>query len=138
MKLTMKQERFAQAYVELGEGAAAYRAVYDAKKMKDKTVWERASVLLKNSKVAARVEELKAAIRQKHEITVDDLLRELEEARQIALSQSTPQTSSAVAATMGKAKMLGLDKQVIEHRGKVETGLPQFIIAKYEPSPSAN
>ncbi|RIQ42397.1 terminase small subunit, partial [Bordetella avium] len=37
--------------------------------------------------------------------------------RQAALSAETAQSSAAVAATMGKAKLLGLDKQVIEHSG---------------------
>ena len=43
-----------------------------------------------------------------------DLILELEEARKAALKAETPQSSAAVAATMGKAKMLGFDKQIIE------------------------
>jgi len=33
------------------------------------------------------------------------------------LTAETPQSSAAVAATMGKAKLTGLDKQIIEHSG---------------------
>ena len=40
-------------------------------------------------------------------------------ARTIALSCETPQTSAAVSATMGKAKLCGLDKQLIELSGEV-------------------
>lgn len=55
---------------------------------------------------------------ERHEITVDTLLAELEEARQAALGAETPQTSAAVSATMGKAKLLGLDKKIVELTGK--------------------
>ncbi|MDG6264490.1 terminase small subunit, partial [Glaesserella parasuis] len=48
-----------------------------------------------------------------HKLTVDDLLDELEVAREKALERE--QLSVAVSATMGKAKLLGLDKQVINH-----------------------
>lgn len=53
---------------------------------------------------------------RRHDLTVGDLLAELEEARQAALGAENPQSSAAVAATMGKAKILGLDKQVIDHK----------------------
>ena len=55
---------------------------------------------------------------ERHEITVDTLLAELEEARKAALCAETPQTSAAVSATMGKAKLLGLDKKIVELTGK--------------------
>ena len=51
---------------------------------------------------------------RRHVMTVGDLLKELEEARQAALGAENPQSSAAVAATMGKAKILGLDKQIVE------------------------
>lgn len=57
---------------------------------------------------------MRGEIKQRHNVTVDSLLAELEEARQ-ALSAETPQSSAAVAATMGKAKLVGLDKQIIDH-----------------------
>jgi hypothetical protein len=42
------------------------------------------------------------------EITIADLVKELEEARQAAASAEIVQSSSMVSATMGKAKLLGL------------------------------
>lgn len=51
---------------------------------------------------------------ERHKLTVDDLLVELEEARQVARDQEKPQAAAMVAATMGKAKMLGFDKQLID------------------------
>jgi phage terminase small subunit len=55
---------------------------------------------------------------ERHEITVDTLLTELEEARKAALGAETPQAAAAVGATMGKAKLLSLDKKIVELSGK--------------------
>ena len=113
-KLTIKQEAFARAYVETGNASEAYRRAYDSSKMKPESVYESASRLLADVKIAARLAELREPIMQRHNVTVDSLVLELEEARRAALSADTPQSSAAVAATMGKAKLCGLDKQVID------------------------
>lgn len=65
VKLTAKQEAFAQGIADgLGQ-ADAYRAAYDAGDMKDNTIYPRASELMKNSKVAARVAELRSQVQEK-------------------------------------------------------------------------
>jgi phage terminase small subunit len=66
--------------------------------------------------VSQRVNELKSLHRQRHEITVDDLVAELEEARAIAKDNGTP--AAMVAATMGKGKLLGLVVDKNEHTAK--------------------
>jgi len=75
--LTIKQEAFAKAFVELGNASDAYRRAYDADTMSTKTVWEAASRLQTKSKVAARIAELQAKIAEKHEVTVDKIVGEL-------------------------------------------------------------
>lgn len=117
MNLTAKQEAFCLAYLETGNASEAYRKAYNAENMKPETVNRKAKELLDHGKISARIEALQEDHRERHKITVDDLLAELEEARQVALGQNNPQTSAAVAATMGKAKLLGLDKQILEHSG---------------------
>lgn len=117
MTLTIKQEAFCQAYIETGNASQAYRTAYAADKMKTDSVNRKAKELIDNGKIAARVAELRGEIKERHNVTVDSLIAELEEARQAALSAETPQSSAAVAATMGKAKLTGLDKQIIEHSG---------------------
>ncbi len=117
MTLTIKQEAFCQAYIETGNASEAYRSSYAAEKMKPDAVHVQASKLLDNPKIALRVAELRGEIKERHSVTVDSLLAELEEARQAALTAETPQSSAAVAATLGKAKLTGLDKQIIEHTG---------------------
>lgn len=113
--LTPKQEAFCLAYLETGNASEAYRRSYDAKNMRPETINKRASEILDNREIAGRLAELRAPIIAKAQLTVEDLLAELEEARKAALDSPMPQTSAAVSATMGKAKLLGLDKQVIDH-----------------------
>lgn len=115
MSLTLKQEAFCQAYIEnKGNASEAYRTAYAAGKMKLESIHVNASKLLADAKVALRISELQQEHRNKHDVTVSGLLEELEEARQRALSAETPQASAAVAATMGKARLTGLDKVLID------------------------
>jgi phage terminase small subunit len=113
--LTPKQENFCLAYLETGNASEAYRRAYNAENMKPDSINVNACKLLAEAKIKLRLEELRAPIIAKARLTVEDLLRELEEARRLAIDTEAP--APAVSATMGKAKLLGLDKQVIEHTG---------------------
>ena len=107
--LTPKQEAFAQAFVQTSNASEAYRLSYDAENMKPESVHRAAKEVYDNPKVAARISELRDEMVERHRLTVDDLIRELEEARAAALHQEKPQAAAMVAATMGKAKILGLE-----------------------------
>ena len=116
--LTVKQENFCLGYVETGNASESYRRAYNAENMKPETVNRRAFDLMENSKIKARIEELQAEHRKAHNITVNDLLAELEDARKVA--EEKEQASAMIQATMGKAKLLGFDKQTLslESEGK--------------------
>lgn len=112
MALTIKQEKFFGLFVELGNASEAYRQAYNASKMTEKQIWEEASKLLKSPKVAQRLKEFREKQEEKLQITVNDLIKELEETKKVALAAMIPQCSAAISATMGKAKLLGfLDKK---------------------------
>jgi hypothetical protein len=65
VKLTAKQEAFAQGIADgLGQ-ADAYRMAYDAEGMKDSTIYSKASLLMSDGKVRARVDELKSHVAEK-------------------------------------------------------------------------
>ena len=119
--MTPKQEHFARLYVETGNASEAYRQAYNAENMKPETVTNEAYKLLQSPDISAMVDDLKAEARQRHRVTVDDLLHELEQARAAALAAPTPQSSAAVSATMGKAKMLGLLVDRAEIKAEAET-----------------
>jgi hypothetical protein len=116
LKLTPKQETFCQAYIETGIGAEAFRRAYDTSNWTDKSIHEKASQMLSAVKIRSRVNKLKAAHRERHEITVDDLVAELEEARSMATKIENP--SAMVSASLGKGKLLGLVVEKRELTGK--------------------
>ena len=99
-------------YVELGNASEAYRQVYNTENMKPESVNRKAKELMDNGKITARIETLQAEHAKRNAITVDSLINELEEARTVAKEKENP--NAMVTATMGKAKLLGLDKQLIE------------------------
>ena len=108
--LPAKMESFCQNWIETGNASDSYRKAGYAL-TNPKTINEEACRLLKNPKVSARIAELRAQHIERHKITVDDLVDDLEEDRQIARTLKTPQMSAAVSATMGKAKILGFLEQ---------------------------
>ena len=112
--LTQKQQNFCAAYVECGSASEAYRTAYNAEKMKTETIHKRANELMSSGAVAGTIKELQRQAAQRNKITVDDLLNELEQARQIALNAEKPQCAAMVAATIGKAKLLGMLDKIAE------------------------
>ena len=105
--LTQKQENFCAAYIECGGGSESYRRAYNAERMKSETIANEASKLLQNPDITVRIGQLRNQAQQRHQITVGDLINELEEVRIIAMKGEKPQCGAAVNATMGKAKLLG-------------------------------
>lgn len=108
MSLTAKQEAFCLAYMETGKASEAYRLSYSVENMNENSIRAEAGKMMANPTISLRIEELQEEAKQRNAITVDDLIRELEEARNAALEADNPQSSAAVAATMGKAKLLGM------------------------------
>ena len=79
--LTFKQEKFCKYYVDTeGNASEAYRMSYDASKMKPETIWSAASRLLANSKVSARISEIKQQRAKETEVerkTVEKVLMDI-------------------------------------------------------------
>lgn len=117
--LTEKQEAFCRAFVETGNASEAYRRSYDAKNMGQNTIAVKASEMLNKDNISVRLQQLREVHQKRHAITVDTLLEKLNKVYTVALAAETPQSSAAVQAVMGQAKLLGLDKQLIELSGEV-------------------
>jgi phage terminase small subunit len=113
-KLTPKQEKFAQKYVELSNASEAYRQSYNTSKMTTKSVNELACRELAKIKVASRVIEIQEEARERNQVTIESLAKELDETRDMALTEK--QLSVSYQSTMGKAKLYGLivDKQKVD------------------------
>lgn len=106
-----RHEKFAQ---ELAQGRSADEAY---KLAGFKAHRGNASRLSANENILRRVSELQFKAALKVEASVEGLATELEQARQIALSER--QASAAVQATMGKAKLFGLGKETRRIEGTV-------------------
>ncbi|MFB8927123.1 terminase small subunit [Xanthomonas arboricola pv. juglandis] len=105
--LTQKQQRFVVEYLkDQNATQAAIRAGYS-----EGTAKQQGSRLLTNADIAAEVNKGQRRVAKKAEVTVDTLAAELDEARRAAMKKN--QSSAAVQATMGKAKLYGLG---VEHR----------------------
>ena len=118
--LTEKQEAFCRAFVETGNASEAYRRAYDAKNMGQNTIAVKASEMLNKDNISVRLRQLREVHQKRHNVTVDSLVAELEEIKNVALSAETPQSSAAVAAVLGKAKLMGLDKQLVQLSGGLD------------------
>lgn len=129
--LTPKREKFAQGVASGMTQADAYRAAFDAAKSKPNTVQHSASMLMLNPMVAQRVDELRQKSTERHLLNVDDILRELEEARALAATGERPQVGAMVAATMGKAKVLGLANDKIVHMGDAKNPINHSHTLKF-------
>ncbi|QPB42213.1 terminase small subunit [Rodentibacter haemolyticus] len=95
-KLTPKQEKFCQLYIELGNASEAYRQAYDCSKMTTKTINEEAVKLLNNPKITPRVEELQNEHKQRHNLTVDQVISDLIEYRDICMGRKPLKLTTVV------------------------------------------
>ena len=115
-----KHEKFCQVWHETGNKSEAYRQSHpNSAKWKDVTVHNKASELSKRGEVSVRLEQLQNDAVKAHGITIESLLAELDEARTTAQTAPTPQASAMVTATMSKAKLVGLDRIILDTTIKI-------------------
>ena len=126
--ITQKQRAYCLAFMETGNSSEAYRRSYDTSGMTTASVNRCAKDVYDNVNVSAMIEQLRKKAMKRNEITVDTLLDELEEARKAALDADTAQSSAAVSATMGKARLLGLDKKIVDHMSSDGSLMPTKIV----------
>ena len=112
-KLTPKQEGFCQDYITTGSQTRAYELNYNVKNMQKNSIHSKAHELMQNGDVTVRINDLQERVAKKFEVTVESLTNEYEEDRQLARELDMP--SAAIAATNGKARIHGLDKQVVSN-----------------------
>lgn len=115
LRLTAKQKKFAKLAVELGNWTEAYVQAYDVVAgSKRTTAQSDAKDLAKRPNVRREMVRLTELLQKRHDVNVDSLTDELNEAQQLAMNEAMP--SAAIQATMGKAKLHGLliDKQELK------------------------
>jgi phage terminase small subunit len=126
-RLTQKQETFCLAYVETGNASEAYRRAYSTKNMKPATVNDEASKVLRSPHVSHRVQELKKAVQERTEITIDAIVKELAavgfiDVKQIYHDNGTLKQPQELEADTAKAiQEITVKRTVSEHGEITET-----------------
>lgn len=137
-KLTPKQLKFRDLYLELGNATEAYRRSYSCGNMKEATIRKRAGELLRNGAIAGTISEIQSKVAEKFETTIDSLTLELNEAFQVAKGEKM--ASAMVSAILGKAKLHGFlkDKVEVNNLGPVVPVINVSISAdQSQPAPKA-
>lgn len=127
MALTQKQESFCLAYIESGNASEAYRRVYNAQRMKPATINRRATELMQNGTITARLEELRAPIREAAGITLQKHLQALADLRDKAAREGQYAAAISAEISRGKASGLYVERKEISSPG----GTPLEIIISY-------
>ena len=105
-KLTMKQHKFIDEYIKIGNASEAYRRSYDCKKSSNKTISIEATKLINNPSVALAVKREKERINRASRLgskEIEDNLFSIYER-----SLETDQLNTARACMMDVAKLNGL------------------------------
>lgn len=118
--LSLRQLRFVEEFIKCGVGTQAARL---AGYSNPKTA---ATRLKKNPKIKLKLDSLRQKAMQRAQLSLEKLLEELEEARQVAIDKEM--AAAAVSASMGKAKLLGLDKPQKEQEEEKESEIPQVLV----------
>jgi phage terminase small subunit len=132
MKLTLKQELFAQHYAIHMCATDAYREIYRPKNPNSEWVYAEASKVKDNQRVATRIKELQGDLAAKTMVTLESITQELFDIKKLAIEDK--QFSPAVSAVVNVAKMHGLMIDKIETSGK--SGSPIIFKTVYESEPS--
>lgn len=135
MKLTPKQEKFAQVYVETSNASEAYRQAYDASKMKPETVTVAASKLLSNYNVTTRVQEIREGVAKMQLWSKEDSIKILSGIAKGDDKDARP--TDKVNAVKALNSMHGWDKQVIDHTSSDGSMTPTFASMYGKPAPES-
>lgn len=103
--LTRQQEDFCRLYVEGVSAGPAYDQSHPGSR-KPEIATQKASRLLARAEIKARIAEIRNMAAEKTATTIQDIARQLDEDRRFAYEEKKP--SAAVAASVAKAKLLGL------------------------------
>lgn len=112
-RLTNKQEKFCQLYIESGIAADAYRGSYDTSNHKENTIHRNAHKLLNNDKVLARIGQLQEKHAERHNITIDFLTEKYLGLLAKAENENKIEAGKGILDSLGKLHGLMVDKKQV-------------------------
>ena len=136
----MKEERFAQllAMADISQTAAYIDAGYSPTQLR-KTLWEKASVLAHKDKVRARVEQIRAAARDKGVITLERHLKDLDAIGKAAIADgnTTKNYGAAIRCEELRGKVAGHYVERYRNETPDELSVPDFCTVNGRVVPEA-
>jgi phage terminase small subunit len=126
---THKKELFVERFLELGDGAKAARAAGYSHRGADRLAWR---LLHRDPLVKTAVEEGRLALRERNEITVDDMIVRFDADHDFAIESGN--ANAAVRASEMKAKLAGLLVDRIDQRS---VGAIKIELVTYDGPASA-
>jgi glucose-6-phosphate dehydrogenase assembly protein OpcA len=121
IELPYKQERFAQGVVKGLTQADAYRAAYRAQNMKADTIHQAASRLMADSKVTARLAELRQPVAERVDMSIHAHVSRLAKIRDAAMEAGDH--GPATRAEIAIGQVAGLYVQKLEVTNTAFAGL---------------
>jgi len=119
MKLTPKQEAFAQAVVTGLTQSDAYRAAYKVRPgTKAVSINVAASKLMADPNISIRVAKLRETVAKKSQMTLETHLNDLLSLREMAAKGK--QYSAAITAEVARGKASGIHVERSENTGAIE------------------
>lgn len=104
--LTANMEAFCVELARTGDASASYKKAYSAERMSGATISRTAFELQQNPKITARLAVLRADVRKKSGITLEEHMKALGTLRNAAAQ--VKQYSAAITAEMARGKVSGL------------------------------
>ena len=111
-KLTIKQEKFALKYVELGNASEAYRQSYDAENMSATTITNEAYDLTVHPDIAPRIFKLREELAERTVVTLDKLNARNEYIWELSKQDDDKMAMQKNVESQAKLNGLIIDKQV--------------------------
>jgi len=128
--LTYKQEKFCQSIVGGMTQSDAYRQAYSTENKAVKTVHETASRLMTDSKVVARLEELRAPAVKKAQRSYEQWLRQVEEGAFVPPEQLEVKTPDMLKALEVYGKATGFyQEKVAPPMNPLESASTEVLVA---------
>lgn len=129
MSLTPKQDKFARCIADGMSQADAYRAAYDAEKMKPDTIHKRASELMLDGAVKGRIQELRAKLEEKAIWTREMSVKALVQAYKVAQVQNNASGMSGAIKELNAMHGYNAPKQ-LELSGGLQVQKIERVIVK--------
>ena len=137
MELTSRQEKFVQGLFRGLSQRQSYKESYNCNEWKDESIDSRASELANNSKIVARLTELRANVTKESSWTVERLIKEFEQCKkkcmqEVEVMKFDPEQgmmvgtgeykfeySGVIKSLENIGKLLGMYETKLKHSGEV-------------------